>query len=101
MPVASQTKREREDIAKLGARLANSDGFRVIALDGREVGWLENVRYERHMDHPDEVLIRRRSLLWERHATVPFEQVANVDPERERVYLALPRDEIEWGRGRA
>jgi hypothetical protein len=81
--------------------LANADGFRVIALDGRELGWLENVRYQRHMDHPDEVLIRRRVLLWDRHATVPFEQVANVDPERERVYLALPQDAIEWRRGRA
>jgi hypothetical protein len=53
------------------------------------------------MDHPDEVLIRRRFLLWDRHATVPFEQVANVDPDGERVYLALPGDAIEWERGRA
>jgi hypothetical protein len=95
------TEREREDILKLGARLANADGFRVIALDGRKVGWLESVLYERHTDHPDELLVRRRILLWDRYATVPFEQVANVDPERERLYLALPRDAIEWGRGRA
>jgi hypothetical protein len=53
------------------------------------------------MHHPDEIVVRRRTLLWDRYATVPFEQVANVDPERERVYLALPRDTIEWGRGRA
>jgi hypothetical protein len=59
------------------------------------------VRYERHTDHPDEILVKRRILFWDRYATVPFEQVANVDPERERVYLALPRDAIEWGRGRA
>jgi hypothetical protein len=58
------------------------------------------VRYERHTDHPDEILVKRRILFWDRYATVPFEQVANVDPERERVYLALPRDTIEWGRGR-
>jgi hypothetical protein len=95
------TEREREDILKLGARLANADGFRVIALDGRKVGWLESVLYERHTDHADELLVRRRILLWDRYATVPFEQVANVDPERERLYLALPRDAIEWGRGRA
>jgi hypothetical protein len=95
------TKRERRDIVQLGARLANADGFRVIALDGREVGSLENVLYERHTDHPDEILVRKRILLWDRYATVSFEQVANVDPERERVYLALPPDAIEWGRGRA
>jgi hypothetical protein len=59
------------------------------------------VRYERHTDHPDEILVKRRILFWDRYAAVPFEQVANVDPERERVYLALPRDAIEWGRGRA
>jgi hypothetical protein len=53
------------------------------------------------MDHPDEILVRRRILLLDRWASVPFDQVANVDPERERVYLTLPRDAIEWGRGRA
>ena len=94
------TEREREDIVKLGARLANSEGFRVIALDGREVGWLENVLYSRHMDHPDAILVRRRFLLRDRYATLPFEQVANVDPERERVYLALPREAVDWGRER-
>ncbi len=81
--------------------MSNSDGFRVIALDGHEVGWLENVLYERHTDHPDEILVRKRFLLWDRYATLPFEQVANVDPERERVYLTLSPDAIEWGRGRA
>jgi hypothetical protein len=94
------TEREREDIVKLGARLANSEGFRVIALDGREVGWVENVLYERHTDHPDEVLVRKRYLFWDRYATLPFEQVANVDPEHERVYLALPHGEVAWGRER-
>jgi hypothetical protein len=59
------------------------------------------VLYERHTDHPDEIRVRRRFLLWDRYATLPFEQVANVDPERERVYLTLPRGGIEWGRGRA
>ena len=95
------TEREREDIVKLGARLANCEGFRVVALDGRELGWVENVLYERHTDHPDEVLVRKRFLLWDRYATLPFEQVANVDPEGERVYLALSHGEVEWGRERA
>jgi hypothetical protein len=45
--------------------------------------------------------VRKRFLLWDRYATLPFEQVANVDPEGERVYLALSHGEVEWGRERA
>jgi hypothetical protein len=92
------TQRERADNVRLGARLANSEDFRVVALDGREVGVLENVRYEKHMDHPDDVLVRRRFLIWDRYVTVSFEDVANVDPERERVYLAVPSGALEWRR---
>jgi len=78
--------------------LANAEGFRVIALDGRALGALENVRYEKHTDHPDDVLIRKRFLLWDRFATIAFDDVANVDPEGERVYLAVPSTAIEWSR---
>jgi hypothetical protein len=70
----------------------------VIALDGREVGVLDHVRYERHMDHPDEVVIRRRVFLWDRYATVSFDEVSNVDPARERVYLSVSHGTIEWAR---
>ena len=70
----------------------------MIALDGRDVGVLDHVRYERHMDHPDEVVIRRRVFLWDRHATVSFDEVSNVDPARERVYLSVPHGTIEWTR---
>jgi hypothetical protein len=90
------TERERQDIIRLGARLADSEGFRVIALDGRDVGALDHVRYARHMDHPDEVVIKRRVFLWDRRATVSFEDVANVDPDRERVYLSVPHSSIDW-----
>jgi hypothetical protein len=70
----------------------------VIALDGREVGVLDHVRYERHMDHPDEVVIRRRVFVWDRYATVSFDEVSNVDPARGRVYLSVPHGTIEWAR---
>jgi hypothetical protein len=60
---------------------------------------LENVRYEQHTDHPDDILIRRRVLFFDRFATVGFDEVANVDPERGRVYLAVPRSTIGWKRG--
>jgi hypothetical protein len=70
----------------------------VIALDGREVGVLDHVRYEHHMDHPDNVVIRRRAVLWDRYATVSFNEVSNVDPARERVYLSVHHGTIEWAR---
>ena len=70
----------------------------MVALDGRDVGVLDHMRYERHMDHPDEVVIRRRVFLWDRYATVSFDEVSNVDPARERVYLSVPHGTIEWAR---
>ena len=71
----------------------------MVALDGREIGVLEHVRYEKHADHPDDILIRRRHRLRDRYATVSFEDVANVDPEGERVYLAIPSNVVQWRRG--
>ena len=71
----------------------------MVALDGREIGVLENVRYEKHADHPDDILIRRRYLLRDRYATVRFADVANVDPKRQRIYLAIPSNVVEWRRG--
>jgi hypothetical protein len=50
------------------------------------------------MDHPDEVVIRRKVFLWDRYATVSFDEVSNVDPARERVYLSVPHGTIEWAR---
>jgi hypothetical protein len=84
---------------RLGSRLADSEGFRVIALDGRDLGALDHVRYERHMDHPDEIVIRRRVFLWDRYAIVAFDEISNVDPDRERVYLSVPHGSIDWARG--
>jgi NADH dehydrogenase FAD-containing subunit len=86
--------RDRNDILTLGRRLADSAGFRVIALDGRDVGVLEHVRYEHHADHPDEIVVRRRRFLRERLVSVPFAEVSNVDRRNERVYLAIPSGEI-------
>ena len=83
-------ERDREDILTLGRRLADAVGFRVIALDGRDVGVLEHVRYEQHTDHPDEIVVRRRGFLRERLVSVPFASVANVDRRGERVYLGIP-----------
>jgi hypothetical protein len=93
-------ERDRTDILALGRRLADSVGFRVIALDGRELGLLEHVRYRNHTDHPDEIVFRRRRLLWERLGVVPFDDVSAVDPAAERVYLAVSAASVNqssWG----
>jgi hypothetical protein len=87
-------ERDRQDIQTLGRRLADAVGFRVIARDGRDVGVLEHVRYERHMDHPDEIVVRRRRFLRERLVSVTFDQVANVDRHSERVFLTIPEDAV-------
>jgi hypothetical protein len=91
-------ERDRNDILKLGRRLANSIGFRVIALDGRDMGVLDHVRYEQHTDHPDEVVFRRRRFLRERLVSVRFEQIANVDRRSERVFLTIPSRDVGWVR---
>jgi hypothetical protein len=79
------TERQRKDVLRLGARLADAEGFRVVALDGRDVG---------ELDHPDEIVIKQRFLLWERRGVVKFDDVSAVDSDRERVYLAVPRSAI-------
>jgi len=48
--------------AELGRLLAAAAGYRVVASDGRQVGALDHVRYRRHADHPDEIIVRRRVL---------------------------------------
>jgi hypothetical protein len=80
--------------------LADSVGFRVVALDGRELGALEHVRYQHHTDHPDELVISRRRFLRQQLAQVSFDDVANVDRRSERVYLSIPSSEVtfRWGR---
>jgi PRC-barrel domain len=90
-------ERDRDDILTLGRRLADSAGFRVVALDGREVGVLEHVRYKQHTDHPDEIVVRRRRFLRERFVSVPFGEVADVDGRSGRVYLAIPASGVGFG----
>ena len=93
-------ERDRTDILALGRRLADSVGFRVVALDGREIGRLEHVRYRQHTEHPDEVVVRRRWLLWVRLGVVPFDEISAVDPDAERVYLAVSAASVRqssWG----
>ena len=60
--------------AELGRLLALAGGYRVLASDGTHIGWLDHVRYERHADHPDEIVVRSRGLLGTRRRASPLKR---------------------------
>ena len=76
--------RERGEIGRL---LASAEGYLVLDEEGRPFGRLDHVRYERHADHPDEIVVRR-GLLRRRHV-FPFEAVAAVNGKNETVLLRI------------
>ncbi len=73
--------------AELGRLLTDAGGYRVFASDGTHVGWLDHVRYERHVDHPDEIVVRSRRLLARRRSVLPFSSVAQVRRRERTVVL--------------
>jgi len=81
--------------AELGRLLAAAEGYRVVAGDGAHLGWLDHVRYERHADHPDEIIVRRRGLLPGRRCAVPFSAVEAVRPRERTVVLRLDPGAVE------
>ena len=72
--------------AELGRLLAVAGRYRVLASDGTHLGWLDYIRYERHADHPDEIVVRSRRLLARRRRVLPFSAVAEVR-QRERTVV--------------
>ena len=79
--------------AELGRLLTVAGGYRVLASDATHVGWLDHVRYERHADHPDEVVVRSRRLLARRRRVLPFSAVAEVRQRERTVVLRGSRTE--------
>jgi RNA polymerase sigma factor (sigma-70 family) len=73
--------------AELGRLLAAAKGYRVLAGDGTHLGRLDHVRYERHTDHPDEIVVRSRRLLARRRRVLPFSAVAEVRRRERTVVL--------------
>ena len=76
--------RERGEIGRL---LASAEGYLVLDEDGRPSGRLDHIRYERHADRPDEIVVRRG--LFRRRLVLPFEAVAAVDGKNETVLLRV------------
>ena len=79
--------------AELGRRLAVAGGYRVLASDGTHLGWLDHVRYVRHADHPDEIIVRSRRLLARRRRVLPFSAVAEVRQRDRTVVVRGTRTE--------
>lgn len=73
----------------LGYHLARAHGLRVVEAGGRELGYLENLRYGRHSEYPDEIIVRRGRFLRRRRLTIPFAAVESVDA-RARVVTVRP-----------
>jgi hypothetical protein len=89
---AEQSLREQ---AELGRLLASAEGYRVVAGDGTQLGSLDHVRYERHADHPDEIVVRSRGLFPKRRLVVPFSAVEAVRPKERTVALRLDYGAVE------
>jgi hypothetical protein len=79
--------------AELGRLLAVAGGYRVLASDGTHLGWLDHVRYERHADHPDEIIVRSRRLLARRRRVFLFSAVAEVRQRDSTVVVRGTRTE--------
>ncbi len=81
--------------AELGRLLAAAERYRVVASDGTHVGWLDHVRYERHADHPDEIVVRRRGLRLKRRCAFPFSAVEAVRRSERTIVLHLDHRALE------
>jgi hypothetical protein len=74
----------------LGYHLSQAHGFRVVEAGGSDIGVLESLRYGRHADYPDEIVVRRGRLLRRRRRALPFAAVASVDARARIVTVRLP-----------
>ena len=90
-----ESERSERAQAELGRLLAAASGYRVLASDGTHLGWLDHVRYERHADHPDEIVVRSRRLLARRRHALPFSAVAEVRRREKMVVLRGTRSASE------
>ena len=66
------------ELSELGRLLASAQGYAVLDAEGQLLGRLDRVRYGRHTDRPDEIVIRR-GRFWGRELVVPFHAVEAVE----------------------
>ncbi len=73
---------------ELGRLLASAEGYTVLGRAGKQLGRVDHVRYERHADRPDEIVVRR-GWRWRRTLVVPFQAVQAVDRRAGTVTLGM------------
>jgi hypothetical protein len=71
-------RRSFRDAGLLGYHLTFAHGYRVVTVDGSELGTLESLRYERYAEFPDRIVVRRGRLRKHRFE-LGFELVEAVD----------------------
>jgi hypothetical protein len=81
----ASTESQLIERGELGRLLASAAGYLVLDEEGRPCGHLDHVRYERHADYPDEIIVRRG--LCRKRRVLPFEAVAAVDRKNKTVLL--------------
>lgn len=52
-------------------------------------------RYQRYVDHPDEIVVRRRAIFPRRRRAIPFSAVETVSPQKRTVVLRLDQSALE------
>lgn len=65
------------------------------ADDGIHVAWLDHVRYERHADHPEEIVVPRHRLLPKRRRPFLSARSRQVRPRERTVVLRLDHSALE------
>ena len=58
--------------------------YRVVTRDDQSLGVVERLRYERHAEYPEEIVIRSGRLFWKRNRHIPFDAVESVDSRQRR-----------------
>ena len=83
----ASTDSQLRDRGELGRLLASAEGYLVLDEEGRPCGRIDHIRYERHADYPDEIVVRRG--LFRQRRVLPFEAVAAVDRKNKTVLLRI------------
>ena len=83
----ASTESQLRDRGELGRLLASAEGYLVLDEEGRPYRRIDHIRYERHADYPDEIVVRRG--LFRQRRVFPFEAVAAVDRKKKTVLLCI------------
>ena len=90
---AEEALEPRKRLARLGRLLSSAAGYEVRTTEGHRVGKVEHVRYERHADRPDDIVVRVAGLV-RRRRSYPLRAVCEVKPKEQLVVIDLAPDRV-------